>query len=229
MLILASFSKDFIVTLVVGREEKVFKVASNMVLRSEALRERLKTYLKPDGISISIPQAEPYGMQLYLDFMHCGPSKITLSKRTPEEIRCRYKELAKIYTLVIPLRDKDTKNDLLTAILGLAKVKATDGCTHPPDPTTVGMIYKNTKAPDPMRKMMVDLWIPIDKSLVQASSDLPDEFMRDLLREIAEPKVLDSKVLKNVLIAVMGAEGVGNVRRRALDKWPDAYVEQEET
>ena len=222
MLKQSSYTKDYTVKLLVGPEEKVFKVNTKLLLRSEFFSEQLETHLKTDNMSISVPKASAKDMQLYLDFIHLGPHQ--MPEKTANAISSRYHDLACIYNLSKPLRDTGTQNDVAIAMLGLSKVKAVEGTTYPPNGQVVCLIYSTSTASDPIRRMMVDLWTPISKGRVQSCGELPDEFMRDLLRAMADPSLLDSKGLRSALVALMGTEEVMNLSNRALGKGPSAYM-----
>jgi len=224
-LILKSFTQDYSVTLVVGSNESELKVSSKMILRSEFLREKLATFQGNQNIRISVPQTTPEVMSLYLAFIHTGPHVLALPQVvTKSAISNVYVDLAKIYLVSRGLGDKGARNDVVTAMLNLSKIKDNVETTYPPSPDAVDLIYKNTNATSPIRQLLIDLWTPIPLNLIQNCKPLPSQFIKDILRAISNQD-LDSKSLQKVLVAAMGVKEVQDLPKAALAKRPDAYMD----
>jgi hypothetical protein len=164
-------------------------------------------------------------MSLYLAFIHTGPHVLALPQVVKRSaIWNLYNDLAKIYMMARGLDDKGAKNNVVTAMLKLSKIKDDTGTTYPPCPDAVWFIYRNTNVASRIRQLLVDLWTPTPVKFIQSCKTLPDQFIKDILRAISNQD-LDSKSLQKVLVAVMGVKEVQDLPDAALAKRPDAYMD----
>lgn len=224
----SSFKASHTITLCVGEKGTPLEVNSNILLRSNVLRKRLETFQGNDFIGLNVPETTPDIMELYLAFVHTGPHKVTLPDNKVRTIQQRYHELARIYIASKRLDNLGAKNDVAIAMLNLAKTKDITGSTQAPCPRVVGLIYGSTTPGSPIRRLMADLWIPLNIATarnITGDKNLPPAFLKDVIDAITKRAEMESGGLEKVLAALMQLKEVQQLRNQAVAKGSDAYME----
>ena len=174
-----------------------------------------------------LPEYSSENMELYLDFIHRGPHDLGFKENEEPTIDQKNINLANIYIISQKLEDMGAKNDVATAMLKLSKTKDKAGNTRPPCPAAVCIIYRQTPPTSPIRRLLVDLWIPIDPSLTIkcTGNSLPGQFVKDLIFATGTCMSKEQDGLSKLLTAVMKCPEVQGLRNQASIKQPEAYME----
>ena len=134
---------------------------------------------------VKLPEADVKVFGVYTNMVYTN--KLTSRDASSEERTTKktlYEEyvfLSKLYVLAESLQDTLAKNDVVKAMVAVAKETPTDGSWVIPPTAAVKILYEGTSANDGARKLFVDLWKCASLSrLSEKSQRLPYEFLCDL-------------------------------------------------
>lgn len=102
---------------------------------------------------------------------------------TQQQDKCQeYADLIDLYILSEKLGDTSAKNDIVTAIVSVAKEKLSNGNSCLPSITSVNKLYGGTPSESPASRLMVDTWSGASSvDLENILGKCQPEFVRDLV------------------------------------------------
>jgi hypothetical protein len=206
----------------VGEEphQKTFTIHEGIICaRSKFFRCAMKGYwVEREDRLVKLPKEDAGIFEMYLNLVYAN--KITSksdsidSQPTVEEIHAEYYLLVKLYVLCEMLQDTVAKNPIVEAILAVSQVHVGNRFTVLPASSVVAEIYSSTLKDNPARRLMVDLWSTIDRSLVTETqqSGPPYEFLIDLamaLRDMLSEHGFDPMSMSGMLIRTLEMKRTG--------------------
>ncbi|KAF2444476.1 hypothetical protein P171DRAFT_494790, partial [Karstenula rhodostoma CBS 690.94] len=220
-----------------GEEKKMWTAPLGLVLRSSYLSDKYKTMLKSaDQIYIDLPADSTIdGAETYISFVLASMYDLSHMPKikSAEAIIQSYRNFACVYLLARPRQalfgDKETRNDVMKAMVELSQIECIEGYTKPPPAQVVTDLWMAVPEGHGMQTLLVDLWAHADHKRVCEeikdfpSGKLPKQFTMKLLVALLQ-HVATSDSMKNALIKVLqAAQGTKDIPRTV--KTADPYLE----
>ncbi|KAL1602641.1 hypothetical protein SLS60_006058 [Paraconiothyrium brasiliense] len=216
-----------------GDNHKKWKVSRELAFRSNRFRAQWQTMLKGAGIvHLEIPkEAGVEDTELYICFVQCRISNLSykLSDNSAEATDRFYHDLARIYILSHSkkLNDKETRNDVVKAMVWVSQQKCDKGYSKPPPGQVVRDLYNHTSEGHEMRVLLVDIWTHVNHDQVEKDFEhFPKAFVMDLITSILQqPAVATSAFLKQLLVQSLKTSG-GTDKIPRIVEAADPYLEE---
>lgn len=212
---------------------KIWTVHPGLVLRSKYLRNLWDTRLKcGDIISLALPgRTDVENTDLYVGFVLKSIARASVKPaiNSVEAILQSYEDLSRIYIFAKDdkLGDKETRNDVIKAMVDLSKIVSKKGYSIPPPGKVVQKLYGATPQGHIVRKLLVDIWTYVDHELVDKNfAQFPKDFAVDLMVALLQqPAVATPTFMKQALLeALKNSGGTKNIPR--IVETGDRYLEK---
>lgn len=176
----SNFSKDKMITLLVGADEHELLVHEDYLARHSAFFKAAlkKEWAEGQTRTIKLHEETPELVAFYLDYQY-GKGLPTDSTRNNSRNGKVYDVLAELYALGERLQDDHIRNVIIDEIVRFSRMSSRESGLHLPLDHAVTTIYESTTAESPARRLLVELFVTNGKGKWVKEITQP-EFLCDL-------------------------------------------------
>jgi hypothetical protein len=140
---------------------------------------------------VNLPEDHPDIFKIYVHLLYTGKLAVR-----PDEIPDNYTRgtesttLAELYVLAEKLRDVESKDAVITAMIVASRDVQQNGKMYYPGPYPISIIYEGTPEKSLARKFLIDCYTSRDTGIGFRVDDYPKDFQRELLLNVLEKRNL---------------------------------------
>lgn len=197
------------IRVLVGPERKCFYIhASTLTASSEFFKSALKDeWRKNENDAIDLPDHSEECFYSYAQWLYSGSLVAPTGESDVDETTDpEYVPLGKLYALGEHLIDTTFKDCVINAFVAKSKAKDKDGRYWYPAGHVVNIIYENTSAGSPARRLVVDLHVRYgyEKWIQLTNEKLNYDFLMDLSLALIKERKLPEGSRMNYILAEGG-------------------------